>query len=115
MTTTRLRRCIRALGARLLLAGALLLASATVGGCAHTLGEGAVGLRVECNLPDATVWIDDLLAGSAKEWKSEGHQLRAGFHRIEIRHPGYYSFFQEVDLPPGSRTVVNAKLRETLD
>ena len=115
MTTARLRRRLRALGARLVLLGVLLLAVATVGGCAHTLGEGAVGVRVECNLPDATVWIDDLLAGSAKEWNSEGHQLRAGFHRIEIRHPGYYSFFQEVDLPPGSRTVVNAKLRELLD
>ena len=86
-----------------------------VGGCAHTLDMGAVGVRVECNVPDATVWIDDLLAGSTKEWKSEGHQMRAGFHRIEIRHPGYYSFFQEVDLPAGSRTVVNAKLRELLE
>ena len=102
--------------ARALRAGLLLLLLAAVGGgCAHTLGAYAVGVRVECNLPDATVWIDDLLAGSAAEWKGEGHQIRAGFHRIEIRHPGYYSFFQEVDLPPGSRTVVNAKLRELLD
>ena len=94
---------------------AFFLGATTLAGCAHTLSSGAVGVRVECNVPDATVWIDDLLAGSAKEWKSEGHQIRAGFHRIEIRHPGYFSFFQEVDLPPGSRTVVNAKLRELLD
>ena len=102
--------------ARALRTGILLtLLAAGVGGCAHTLGAYAVGVRVECNLPDATVWIDDLLAGSADEWKGDGHQLRAGFHRIEIRHPGYYSFFQEVDLPAGSHTVVNAKLRELLD
>jgi hypothetical protein len=83
---------------------------------AFLLGATALaGVRVECNVPDASVWIDDLLAGSAKEWKSEGHEIRAGFHRIEIRHPGYFSFFQEVELPPGSRTVVNAKLRELLD
>ena len=100
---------------RALFVGAFLLGAAALGGCAHTLGSGAVGVRVECNVPDATVWIDDLLAGSAKEWESEGHQIRAGFHRIEIRHPGYFSFFQEVDLPPGNRTVVNAKLRELLD
>jgi hypothetical protein len=101
---------------RALRAGVLLLALAAAGaGCAHTVGAYAVGVRVECNLPDATVWIDDLLAGSAAEWKGEGHQIRAGFHRIEIRRPGYYSFFQEVDLPAGSHTVVNAELRESLD
>ena len=100
---------------RALFLSAFLLGALGLAGCAHTLNSGAVGVRVECNVPDATVWIDDLLAGSAKEWKSEGHQIRAGFHRIEIRHPGYFSFFQEVDLPPGSRTVVNAKLRELLD
>ena len=103
-------------GARALRAGVLiLLLAVAAGGCAHTLGEYAAGVRVDCNLPDATVWIDDLLAGSAAEWKGEGHQIRAGFHRIEIRHPGYYSFFQEVDLPAGSQTVVNCKLRELLD
>lgn len=109
----RLLRTVRSLRAGLL--GLALLVVAGLGGCAHTLASGAVGVRVECNVPDATVWIDDLPAGSAKEWKSEGHQIRAGFHRIEIRHPGYYSFFQEVELPAGSQTVVNAKLRELLD
>jgi hypothetical protein len=109
----RLFRSCRSLRALFLVA--LLLGATVLPGCAHTLSSGAVGVRVECNVPDATVWIDDLLAGSAKEWKSEGHQIRAGFHRIEIRHPGYFSFFQEVELPPGSRTVVNAKLRELLD
>jgi hypothetical protein len=110
---TRLRNPFRWLRALVLVA--FLLGATALGGCAHTLEMGAVGVRVECNIPDATVWIDDLLAGSTKEWKSEGHQIRAGFHRIEIRHPGYYSFFQEVDLPAGSRTVVNANLRELLD
>jgi hypothetical protein len=109
----RVLRLFRSL--RALVALAFLVSATALGGCAHTLSSGAAGVRVECNVPDASVWIDDLLAGNAKEWKSEGHQIRAGFHRIEIRHPGYFSFFQEVELPPGSRTVVNAKLRELLD
>jgi hypothetical protein len=113
---TRLHRFFRPFcSLRALIAVAFLLGATGLAGCAHTLSSGAAGVRVECNVPDASVWIDDLLAGSAKEWKSEGHQIRAGFHRIEIRHPGYFSFFQEVELPPGSRTVVNAKLRELLD
>jgi hypothetical protein len=113
---TRLHRLFRpGRSLRALFLLAFLVGATALAGCAHTLSSGAVGVRVECNVPDASVWIDDLLAGSAKEWKSEGHQIRAGFHRIEVRHPGYFTFFQEVDLPPGSRTVVNAKLRELLD
>ncbi|HVY38189.1 MAG TPA: PEGA domain-containing protein [Polyangia bacterium] len=96
----------------LCLIAALWLAAA---GCAHTLEPGAVGVTVESNVPDATVYIDDLMVGHASEWKKEGHQIRPGFHRIEIRHPGYYSFFQEIELPPGSKAVVRAHLQEVLD
>ncbi|MES1210367.1 MAG: PEGA domain-containing protein [Pseudomonadota bacterium] len=84
-------------------------------GCAHTLEPGAVSVTVESNVPDATVYIDDLMVGHASEWKKEGHQIRPGFHRIEIRHPGYYSFFQEIELPPGAKAVVRAHLQEVLD
>lgn len=92
------------------LALALLVAS-----CAHAPPPAGGGFRVECNVSDATVWIDDVLAGEASGWKGAGRQLRAGFHRIEIRHPGYYSVFQEIDLPAGGQAVVVARLRETLD
>jgi hypothetical protein len=105
---TRVVRWIHAL----FLAGALSL---LVASCAHTLEPGEVGVRVECNIPDASVYIDDLMVGSATDWKTEGHQVRAGFHRIEIRAPGYYSFFQEIELPAGAHAVVRANLREVLD
>jgi PEGA domain len=98
---------------RLLIAAAAL--SVMVAACAHTLDPGSVGVRVECNVPDATVYIDDLLVGRAADWKAEGHQIRGGFHRIEVRAPGYYSFFQEIELPAGAHAVVNANLREVLD
>jgi hypothetical protein len=101
-----LRACLR--GAAL----ALLLAVAA--SCAHTIGAKSISFRVECNVPDATVWIDDVLVGSAKSWES-ARTIRAGFHRVELRHPGYYSFFQEVELPGGSQVVVNAKLREVVE
>jgi len=92
----------------------LLLASGLVASCAHSLPEGG-GFRVECNVTDATVWIDDLLVGDASGWKANGRQIRAGFHRVEIRRPGYYSVFKEIDLPVGGQAVVVAKLRETID
>ena len=83
--------------------------------CAHTLLGDAIAVRVDCNVPEATVWIDDVLVGTASAWRGDGRQIRAGFHRIEIRHPGYYSFFQEVEVPGGSHVVVNAKLRELIE
>ncbi len=88
---------------------------ASVAGCAHSLEPGAVAITVDCNVADATVYVDDLMVGHAAELKKEPHAVRPGFHRIEVRAPGYYSFFQEVDLPPNSKAVVNARLREVLD
>jgi hypothetical protein len=84
-------------------------------GCAQTLSSGAIAMRVDCNVPDATLWIDDALVGTTASWKGSEKQIRAGFHRIEVRHPGYYSFFQEVELPGGSHVVVTAKLRELVE
>ena len=99
---------------RSLLVAAVLLVLAA-GSCAHGLGDNAIAFRVECNVPDATVWVDDVLVGKVGDWKSEGKHIRAGFHRIEVRHPNYYSFFQEVELPGGSQVVVKANLRELVE
>lgn len=103
---TRLRSVARAACCLMLLA----LVS-----CAHGLTAGAIGFRVDCNVPDATVWIDDVLVGKAADFNKEGREIKAGFHRVEIRHPNYYSFFQEVELPSGSKVVVNARLRELIE
>jgi hypothetical protein len=106
LTTTR----------RFVLAGTLfVLFTLSAASCAHTLGDNAIAFRVDCNVPDATVWVDDVLVGKVSDWKSDGRHIRAGFHRIEIRHPNYYSYFQEVELAGGTQVVVNAKLRELIE
>jgi PEGA domain len=102
----RLRSLVRAAG------GLLLLALVS---CAHTVSGSAIAFRVDCNVPDATVWIDDVLVGKAADFKKDGRQIKPGFHRVEVRHPNYYSFFQEVELPGGSKVVVNARLRELIE
>ena len=91
------------------------LFSLAAASCAHTLDANAIAMRVECNVPDATLWVDDVLVGKVTDWRGDGKRIRAGFHRIEVRHPSYYSFFQEVELPGGSNVVVNAKLRELIE
>jgi len=97
------------------LAAALSFWLALALSCAHGLSADAIALRVQSNVPDATVWIDDVLVGTAKDWNKDGRQIRPGFHRIEVRHPGYYSFFQEVEVAGGSKVVVNATLRELIE
>ena len=94
---------------------ALALFVLSAASCAHTLDANAIAVRVECNIPDATLWVDDVLVGKVSDWKGDGKRIRPGFHRIEVRHPSYYSFFQEVELPGGSNVVVNAKLRELIE
>ena len=71
-------------------------------------------LRVVCNVPDATLWMDDQLLGRAAEW-GQGRAVSAGFHRIELRHPGHYTFFAEMTLQKSEAGTVKAELRPVLD
>ena len=91
----------------------LLASLAGVAGCA-TIGSNvpSVPLRVEVNVVDATVWIDDHLAGSAMTLSKPGTRMRVGFHRVEIRHPAYYSYFTVVKPALGDEVVIRAQLHE---
>ena len=92
----------------------LLLALALVSGCA-TFARNVGTFQVQCNVPDAMVIIDDVLVGRVSEWSVPGRQIRPGFHRIEIRHPSYFSHFAEIELSDGGGQVVKAELHPLLD
>lgn len=91
------------------LAAALLIGCATAGS-----GPPTVAIRVGGNIVDATIWIDDRLAGRMSDFSKSGRRLGVGFRRIEVRAPGYYSFFQEVDVKPGTDVTIQADLHELL-
>ena len=74
-----------------------------------------MALRVETNVPDATVWVDDVLVGKAADWSRDGRHIRPGFHRVEVRAPGYYSVFQEIEQPEGGQAAIRADLKPLLD
>jgi hypothetical protein len=93
---------------------ALLILTLFASSCGHTLSSAGAGFRVESNVPDATVWIDDSMAGTATDWQRDGKRIRPGFHRIEIRHPNYYSVFQEIDAASGGQSLVRAHLQPLL-
>jgi hypothetical protein len=85
------------------------------GSCAHAPTGGAVAFRVEANVPDAAVLIDDVLVGKAADWARDGRHVRAGFHRVEIRAPGFYSVYQEIEQPDGGSVAIKADLHPLLE
>jgi hypothetical protein len=83
--------------------------------CATTHSEEMATLRIECNVSDAAVLLDDDLLGRAGELKKVDKSVRPGFYRVEIRHPGYYSYFTEITVPEGGAAAVKADLHPLLD
>jgi hypothetical protein len=83
--------------------------------CAHSMKGGSVAFRVDTNVPEATVWIDDILVGKAADWARDGRHIRSGFHRVEVRSPGYYSVYQEIEQPDGGKVAIKATLHPLLE
>ena len=84
-------------------------------GCATMKSEGAATLHLDCNVPDAAVLLDDALVGRAADLSKNDKAIRAGFYRVEIRHPGYHSFFTEITVAEGGVASVKADLHPLLD
>jgi hypothetical protein len=71
-------------------------------------------LAVACNVPDASLWIDDAFMGTVSTFR-KGAPMPVGFHRIEIRHPAHFSFFAEVNPQEGEVIRIPAVLHPQLD
>lgn len=96
--------------------GASAVVIVWLAGCATAhFGPAAVPLRITTAVPDATVWIDDHLFGKVSDLSKGDKHLPEGFHRIEVRAPGYYSYFQEVDCKAGTPISIDAPLHALLD
>jgi hypothetical protein len=84
-------------------------------GCATLRTEETAMLRVECNVPEAAVLLDDAVWGRVAEAAKKDKPIRPGFYRIEIRHPGYYPYFGEITVDEGDTATVKAELHPLLD
>jgi hypothetical protein len=84
-------------------------------GCATMKSEGAATLHVDCNVPDAAVLLDDALVGRVADVAKKDKVIRAGFYRVEIRHPQYHSYFTEITVAEGAVAAVKADLHPLLD
>jgi hypothetical protein len=91
------------------------IAAVLLAGCASGAAlRDAAFLKIDCNVPEATVWIDDRLAGRVAEYH-EARPMLAGFRRLEIRHPGHFTYFREISSRPGDTVLVRAQLRAELE
>ncbi len=97
------------------LVAAVALSIALSFGCATMKAEAPAHLRVECNVPDAMVLLDDGLVGKAADLSKKDKSIRPGFYRVELRHPGYYSFFTEISVDSGGEATVKAELHPLLE
>jgi hypothetical protein len=84
-------------------------------GCASMHAEERATVRVQCNVPEAAVLLDDDVVGRAAELAKKDKVVRAGFYRVEIRHPSYYPYFTEINVPEGGAATVKAELHPLLD
>jgi hypothetical protein len=93
----------------------VLAVSFALAGCA-TLASGPRGnFAVTCNVAEAAVLVDDVLVGPVSEWGPPGRPIRPGFHRIEIRHPSYFSHYTEVEVVDGHPCQIAAQLHPLLE
>lgn len=99
----------------IIVSASALFAAASVPGCA-TLGapKDVVPFRVDVDVAEATVWVDDRLIGGAAALAKDGTFLRVGFHRVEVRHPDYYSYFTEVTPKKGEPVLIHTQLHPLL-
>jgi len=63
---------------------------------------------------EATIWVDDHLAGTVTSFAGGKRRIATGFHRLEIRYPGYYSQYQELDVKEGLALSIRYDLRPVL-
>lgn len=92
-----------------------LLAFVLVLSACASFNRPAGTFAMQCNVPEAVVFIDDVLVGRAGEWAPPGRQIRPGFHRVEVRHPGYFSSYAEITVPDGGAVQIKADLHALLD
>ncbi len=93
----------------------LLAAVLAVAGCAGRAAPPRGRLAIVCPVPGALVVIDDTPLGGVAGWAPPGRWVRAGFHRVEVRHPEHHPHYAEVSLKAGEVQTVTAILRPILD
>jgi hypothetical protein len=68
-------------------------------------------LLVECDVPSASVYVDETFAGRAADVGLRGLRVAHGSLRVEVRADGYYPAYRDVPVAAGERAHVKVPLR----
>lgn len=72
-------------------------------GCAGA--RETVSFRLDANVDDAEVTIDDENVGPVARVEKRGVALPVGKHRISIEKTGYFPYDAEIEAKPGAQTL----------
>jgi hypothetical protein len=67
-------------------------------------------LMVRCDLPSASIYVDEQFAGRAAELGARGLSVAHGNLRVEARADGYYPAYREVPVQAGEHAQVTLSL-----
>jgi hypothetical protein len=114
--TTRMSRRVRRAATRMSwrVCGAALWALLMVASACATSGGGRrndAHLAIDCNVPDARVYVDDVFVGRAIELRRRGLAVRSGSRRVELRADGWFTAYRDVAVAPAGRTELGVQLR----
>lgn len=70
-------------------------------------------LRIECEVPDAEVYLDSQYFREISEMPA-GVRLKAGAYRVEVRHAEYHSRYFEFNLAESERKLIQVELAQRL-
>lgn len=73
------------------------------------------GIRIESNVPDATLYVDEELKGPVRAYQEQYVHVDPGTHRVTIEHPEHFTEFVEVDVPANMAVKVRVELRRRPD
>lgn len=86
---------------RLALAGLLVsLVACTAVQTVPDTGELAL-LEIDCQPPDAEIWVDGRFLGAITEWRGGIVPLSPGEHRVKITADGYYAYRMDIQAVQG--------------
>jgi hypothetical protein len=95
----------------------MLLASCGHSG-AGTGGPGDAGTRgilLDCDVPQASVFVDDYYLKHAAAWREKPMPLAPGMHRVELTADGYYPYYGEVAVPTAGFPRLTVRMRKVID
>ena len=86
------------------------LVGLVLGACAAA-GPRPGGVRVDTNVPDAILLVDEETRGPVRAYEREYVRLPPGAHRLMLEHPDYFTEYIDVTVVENMAMAVRLEMR----